>query len=394
MSSQRPTATGVRDRSIGVAVRDRLIDALDGADALVHAGFPREPTVSYLLEAAGRRPTGRAVHAVAVDGGDVLAFAADGDDHPAAQLADVLRERGRTGTLLAPPTIPHDAALYLERAGFELSSTDLLDRLRASKTVGERRRTERAAIAATAGLSTAASILADAAVRSPDDGVDGGADLVADGETLTLEGFRRRIDAAIVDAGAFPAGNTVVGIGPGAVPADATAVPGEGTAAEGGADALPAGESIVVSVAPCGPEGYHAPLSRTFVVDGDGGERRRAHVAATAALQSAEALLESGEDRVGVVEAELTAEVAAFGFGDGIESRVHGVGLEPTELPRTGGTIPDGAILALVAGTTDPPVRLADLLLVGDGGAGRLGGGPRSLVPASAVSRRSRSERA
>ena len=399
----RSTDVEGRDRLVGAEIHGRLLDALGGDDAaaLVHAGHPREPTLRYLLGAADRRPAGEVgvVRAVAVDEEGILAFAADGDDHPATRLADALRERGRTGTLLAPPDIPHDAALYLERAGFELASTDLLDRLRASKSPAEVRRIERSAAAATAGLRRAASILADAASDGVSDDAtgDGVSDdaagdgssagatahdgtLVVDSEPLGREGFRRRIDAAIVDAGGFPAGHTVVGVGR-TPTSDASETIGEGATAGGGADVLPVGESIVVSVAPRGPEGYHAPMSRTFVVDGDGGERRRAHVAATAALRSAEALLESGEDRAGVVEADLAAEVAAFGFEAGVESSVRGVGLEPTERPLAGGTIPDGAVLALEAETIEPAVRLADLLVVEGGAVRRLEAPSRSLVP-------------
>jgi len=52
--------------------------------------------------------------------------------HPGQAAASVLDERSgeTTGTVLVPPPIPHDAALYLEEAGYELASTDVVERAR------------------------------------------------------------------------------------------------------------------------------------------------------------------------------------------------------------------------------------------------------------------------
>ncbi|MCU4743856.1 M24 family metallopeptidase [Natronoglomus mannanivorans] len=291
-----------------------------------------------------------ATYAVALDGERVLECGPSSDDdrHPAERLASRLVERWgtKTGTLLTPRTIPHDAALYLEGAGFSLTSSDCLERAREQKTATERDRIERAQTAATAGLERAGEILAGATV--------GGSDraLAFDGDPLTSERVRIAIDEAIVRAGGFPAGSTVVRVGTGESRFTPDVV-------------LRAGEPITLETTPYGPNGYYGGLARTVVVDGDGGWERRAHVAVTHAFKSAASLLSTEGPTVHAVEADLAAEVRAFGFEDGIETSVHGVGLEPRERPLPGDEIGGDCVLRLeaaVVGEDGGEVRLADCL--------------------------------
>ena len=337
-------------RQLETALREELDEREAGAFVAVGPGTA--PAIRYCLPDAFDHTV-----AIAVDGGGFLEVTA-ASNHPAERLAARLDERGTEGPLLTPRTIPHDAALYLEAAGFSVASSDVLSRARARKTADELACIESVQAAATAGLERARSMLSDATVA------DGSLEI--DGEILTGEGVRRAIDEAIVTAGGFPAGNTAVGAG-----------------GRDGSDPLSAGEPIVLATAPYGPEGYHAGLVRTIVVDGDGGRERRAHVAADSALKSAATMLRAGEQSVEAVEGDLEAEVMAFGFEEGIDATVSGVGLEPRERPGRGDAITEGSVVRLEAAVEDDAfgsVRLAELVVV-DGGTRVLESPSRSLRP-------------
>ncbi|MHC3436537.1 M24 family metallopeptidase [Natrialbaceae archaeon A-gly3] len=327
-----------RRHHLEAAIRENLREREAGAFVAVGPGTA--PSIRYCLADAPDHTV-----AIAFDGEEWLESTDTAPTHPAERLATRLSERDVPGPLLTPQNVPHDAALYLEAAGFVVASSDVLSRARAAKTAGELERVESAQAAATGGLERATAALADATA------VNGS--LEVDGEALTGERARRLIDEGVVAAGGFPAGNTVVDVG-----------------GRDGADPLPAGEPIVLATAPHGPDGYHGGLVRTVVVDGDGGRERRAHVAADSALKSAATMLRAGDQSVEAVEADLEAEVMAFGFEDGIEASVTGVGLEPRERPGRGDTITEGAVVRLEAAVTDVAggdVRLADLVVVDEG---------------------------
>ncbi|SER24415.1 M24 family metallopeptidase [Natrinema salaciae] len=365
-----------RDRAAAV-VSDGL--AARNASAFVHVGNDRDPGIRY---ASPTPPSG--VTAVAYDGVDgewlVRSAADEATDHPAARLAAALADRGREGTVLTPPRIPHDAALYLEGAGLEPASTDVLERARATKTPGERAQIGAAQRAASAGVRRAASVLADAtvvdgrlAVTERDS--DGDAS-VSESAFLTRARLRTVVDEAIVGAGSFPAGNT-------AVDPDASA---------DSAEPLRPGEPIVLAAAPRGPAGYYGGLVRTLVVDGDGGRERRVHVGVTQSFRSARSMLTAGPESVTAVEADLEAEVRSFGFGDGdaIETDVAGVGLEPRERPLEGGeAVGPGTVVRLdVAARVadDRWIRIADVLAVnGEGERPDWLASPSHSLPPAAV---------
>ncbi|MFC4439419.1 MULTISPECIES: M24 family metallopeptidase [Natrialbaceae] len=341
-----------------------LEDALAGvlerrsATAFVHAGAVRDPTIHYCRPALDSDYL-----AIAFDGREWHVCSADAvSTHPADALAERLTDGGLAGTLLTPARIPHDAALYLEKAEFSLASSDVVARTRATKTDSERERIETAQAAASAGVRRAASMLTNATV------VDGR--LTVDGERLTDSRLRTAVDEAVVSAGALPAGNTAV----------STAT----------ADAIRPDDSIVLEVAPREPGGYHGGLVRTFVVDGDGGRERRAHIGVTRALRSAAALLTADPQSVTAVEADLEAEVRAFGFDDddGIETRVAGVGLEPHERPSRGShEVTSGTVVRLDAGVRldDGRVHVADLLEIGPDGVNWPEAPSRSLDPSNTL---------
>ncbi|MDS0476631.1 M24 family metallopeptidase [Natrinema sp. 1APR25-10V2] len=357
------------DGDVSLERRDRAASVLSDvladreATAFVHVGTDRDPGIRYCRSPLPNEPLSSAVPtAVAYDGVDrewlVRSAADDSGGHPADRLAADLRERGRDGTLLTPARIPHDAALYLENAGFDLASTDALERARAVKTDGERERVAAAQRAASAGIRRAASILADTTV------VDGELTVATDGsdaapERLTPARLRTAIDEAVVAAGAFPDGNTAVNPGSGA--------PGDDTA-------LRPGDPIVLETAPREPAGYYGGLVRTLVVDADGGRERRVHVAVTQSFRSARSMLTAGPESVTAVAADLEAEVRSFGFGDGdaIETRITGVGLEPSERPSDGGDALDAGTVARldVAARVDGDdwLRIADVVAVNDEG--------------------------
>lgn len=371
------TDTGLED--IGPHLESVLVETLADRDAaaFVHVGTARDPGVQYCQSILERRPRpgeDRNVVAVAFDGDEWLTETTDGTaSHPAAALADRLADRvgaapdAEPSTILTAAAIPHDAALYLERAGFGLASTTVLERARATKTAGERERIAAVQAAAGAGVRRAAALLADATVEN--------GRLVADGEAVTPARLRTTVDAAIVEAGAFPAGSTVVNPDSGHAPSTLEgdgAVDGTGTGDTTADESLAPGEPIVLEVAPRGPAGYHGGLVRTLVVDSDGGKERRAHVAVTQAFRSAAAMLTAGTESVTSVEADLEAEIRAFGENGAVETRVSGVGLESQERPLAGSedVEPDHVVRLEAAVRIDEGqwLRIADLLAKGEAG--------------------------
>ncbi|WP_236995967.1 M24 family metallopeptidase [Natronorubrum daqingense] len=322
--------------------------------------------------------------ALAFDGDAWVAkFSTSASSHPTDALAMKLADSSETGTVLAPRHIPHDSALYLEEAGFELASSAVVSRTRATKTERELDRIASAQATATAGVRRAGTALSSTMI---DDGT-----LVLEGEPLTPARLRTLVDEEIVSAGGLPGANTIVNPDPEHNPSTLEEQAGSSSTA----DPLRADEPIVVQTAPCGPGGYHGGLTRTFVVDGDGGRERRAHVGVTQSFRSAAAMLTADSESVTAVEADLEAEVRAFGFEepDAVQTRVSGVGLEPVEPPLEGGDrIESGSVVRLesAARVDDGSwLRIADVLVKPDGEqrAAYLEGPSRSLEPAAMVER-------
>ncbi|MFP9193450.1 peptidase M24 [Natronosalvus vescus] len=362
------------------------------ASAFVHAGPPTDPDVRYCVLAADALTE---FGSVIVDENDetvlenpCLAVAFDGNSwaieavsrrelaagatHPASRLADTL-EAGRR--LLTPATIPHDAALYLERAGFDLASSGVLAQLRAAKTGFERHHLETAQWAVRAGLERAESMLERATVsdETSEDVDSVGSEsetpqsvqrsLSLAGEPLTASRLREAIESAIAEAGARPVSTIISPSG-----------------------AIPTSEPVVVAATAKTPTGYHGHLARTFVVAPAGGAERRAHVALTHAFRSIRSKLTADDHAVRALEADLEAEIRAFGFdeSDSIDTRVSGIGLEPREYPLGGGDdtcIGSSLRVDAAVGTGDERVRLADVLCRTTDGAHWLVPTSRSLVP-------------
>ena len=349
---------------------DAVLDERD-ADAFLHAGRTDEPTLRYC---AGPLPDGEAA-VVYADGRATLCVppeldAASGpngraSDAPVGKLAvAVLDELGVDGTVLTPRHVPHDAALYAENAGYDLASTDAVERARAVKSAAERGRIADAGTAAVAGVERAREALRDASVES-------GA-LRREGEPLTARALRESVDAAVYASGASPATDTRVTVGAGERAPDAPVEPGE---------------TVVVRVAPRGPGGYRAPLARTFVVDGEGGWERRAQLAVERAMDSALRELEAGVP-ASTIREEVLVECGAYGFADEAlpATAGHGVGLAVRERPdlRSDDPLPAGTVLAIAPSVTEPDggeVALTDLVAVTEDGYESLGSTGRSLRP-------------
>ena len=297
-------------------------------------------------------------------------------DPVGTRAAAVLDERRSGGDeLLVPRSIPHDAAVYLERAGYVLSSNPVVAETRAVKTPAEIDRIRRVQRAAAAGMARAETVLArsepgpeteDGGETADSPGVR--AALRWNGETLTAERLRRAVNATLAGAGVSDANNTVIGAGQAAA------------ARRAGDGPIRAGETVVVDVAPRGPDGYHGGLTRTFVVDGDGGWARRAYVAVEAAREAALAEAEPGAPAA-TVHGEAAAELAAYGFDPDAASGEagfahgagHGVGVSRREPPSLPGddALRAGHVLAVRPSVYDPAaggVRVADVVVVREDG--------------------------
>jgi Xaa-Pro aminopeptidase len=346
-------------------------DAVSLDAPFVHVGRPDvDPDVRYLsgvavpvrcavVVADGTRLFVPAAVADDVDApADVAVTAVDASVPVGRAAADALARDDGGGRVVAPRTVPHDAALYVESAGFELESTTAVAQARAAKTDPEADAVAAAARAANEGVERAAATLAAAT----------GDELRVDGERLTARRLRRGVAATVVAADATPHVEV----------STATREPDE---------PLERGDLAAVSVLARGPTGYHARVDRTLSVDGDGGWERRAQLAAESALRAGRAAA-TPDAAAADVGSELRAELAAYGFDDERESDAGaGVGLAPRERPRLDGdgSLPSGATVALAAGVRGEAgrVRLAETVRVTADGAERLAPLTTSLSPAA-----------
>ncbi len=315
-------------------------------------------------------------------------------ERAAAALDDLLVDRTTDGTgdrpaeptVLVPRSIPHDAAVYLERAGNAVASTPVVETARAVKTDAELDRLRRVQRATARGMARAEAVLAESEpVRDPDALAAVGADapvLVWNDAPLSTERLRRRVNATLASYGVRDAGNTVIGAGPTAADLHYT-----------GVDLVRPGETVLLDVSPRGPHGYYGDLTRTFVVDGDGGWERRAYVAVEAAREAALAEIEPGATAA-TVHREAAAELAAYGFdpnaGEGeagfTHGTGHGVGVSLHEAPSLSADVElrPGHVVTVEPGVYDPAtggVRLEDLVVVTEDGYEILATYPFRMLP-------------
>ncbi|ELZ51456.1 peptidase M24 [Halorubrum coriense DSM 10284] len=368
-------------REFVARARESAAERDDGDDAPFHDGVVREVRTENVGDHAGERAAAAVAELVGRE------------DESASGTAD--------RTVLTPASVPHDAAVYLKRAGNEPSSTDAVATARARKTPAEVDRLRRVQRAAVAGMARAEAVLAESEVVEPGDGrpetdrPDGGRHgddrrppLRWEGDPLTTERLRREVNRVLAARGVRDAGNTVVGAGPSA--ADLHYV---------GDDPIRPGETVLLDVSPRGPDGYYGDVTRTFVVDGDGGWERRAYVAVEAARDAALAEVEPGVPAK-TVHGEAAAELAAYGFepnaGEGesgfTHGTGHGVGVSLHEGPSLSGAgeLRPGHVVTVEPGVYDPAVggvRLEDLILVTEDGYEILAEYPFDIAPGPVQSR-------
>jgi Xaa-Pro aminopeptidase len=293
--------------------------------------------------------------------------------HPGRAVVEVLSETPVEGSVLATPTVPHDTALYVQEAGYDLESTDHVAVARRHNTDRERAQLTSAQEAAHAGLHRARDRL-------------GGSDsdpAVSSDDLPTRQELRRAIDEAVVTAGAEPAAGTRI---------CHSGSDGRTAGVRDEDEPLSVGEPIVVRCSPRTPGGYHGFLTRTIVVESDGGWERRAHVAITNARKAALALLAEGDGvTIGDLRREATAELRAYGFDHGGSSGdlhvdCHGLGLARFERPtvRRAEALSEGDVVGLELAVEAPDhgrIALADLVAVLDDGCRLLADPPTTLSP-------------
>ncbi|WP_123619876.1 Xaa-Pro peptidase family protein [Halorubrum sp. CSM-61] len=361
------------------AEREFVAGARDGGgdDAEFHDGVAREVRTERVGDHAGQRAAA------------VVRDLLGGRDHGGE---DGERDDGDP-TLLVPPPIPHDAAVYLERAGNALASTGAVEDARSRKTDAEVDRLRRVQRAAVAGMARAETALAASEVvgaasaggTSPDGDSepDRRPALRWEGAPLTTERLRRAVNATLAAHGVRDAGDTAIGAGPSA--ADLHFV---------GDEPIRAGETVLIDVSPRGPDGYRGDLTRTFVVDGDGGWERRAYLAVESARKVALGEIEPGVPAK-AVHGEAAAELGAYGFDPNAREGEpgfthgagHGVGVSLHESPSlsSGTELRPGHVVTVEPGVYDPEVggvRLEDLVVVTEDGCEVLAEYPFGIVPA------------
>ena len=366
----------------GAQARREFVERAREESGAFHDGVVREVRLEHADEPVGRR---------------AVAAIEDLVGEPERGASDDERSGSSTDrTVVVPRSIPHDAAVYLERAGYTATSTTAISEARRVKTDAELHRLRRVQHAATVAMARAETVLADGDVRSTPDGdvrstPDGddatNADapvLVHDDAPLTTERLRRVIDATLAGLGMRDAGNTVVGAGASAADLHYR-----------GIDPIRPDETVLVDISPRGPHGYYGDLTRTFVVDGDGGWARRAYVAVEAARKAALAEIEPGAT-AGGVHREAAAELAAYGFDPNASEGAagfthgtgHGVGVSLHEAPSLTGdaALCAGHVVAVEPGVYDPDrggVRLEDLVAVTEEGYELLATYPFGTTPTS-----------
>ena len=358
------------EREFVEGARDPTTDSESGADKGFHDGVVREVRIENVGDHAGERA------AAVID--DLSGTEENGSE-------------AEPRAVLSPASIPHDAAVYVERAGNDLASTDAVAVARSHKTSAEVDRIRRVQRAAVAGIARAEAVLAESEVVAENRGEsasDRRPPLRWDGEPLTTERLRREVNRVLAARGVRDAGNTVIGAGPSA--ADLHYV---------GDDPVRPGETVLLDVSPRGPSGYYGDATRTFVVDGDGGWERRAYVAVEAAREAALDEIEPGVPAK-TVHGEAAAELAAYGFdpnaGEGesgfTHGTGHGVGVSLHESPSLSGAgeLRPGHVVTVEPGVYDPEVggvRLEDLILVTDEGYEILAEYPFDIAPGGRAER-------
>lgn len=333
--------------------------------------LPREVRTENLGDPAGRRA---AVVVADLTDGDPATTDADSttDGDPTTDDAQNPTTDTLEPTLLVPLHLPHDAAVYIEQAGYSLSSTTVVADARRVKTEAEIACLRRVQAVTCRGMARAEAVLATATV-------DGDA-LVWDGAPLTTERLRREVNTELARHGVRDAGNTVVGSGPSAADLHFT-----------GHDAVGSGETVLLDVSPRGPHGHYGDLTRTFVVESDGGWERRAYVAVEAAHELALETVAAGVPAATVHE-EAAAELAAYGFrvdssAVGFTHGVgHGVGVSLHEEPslRAADPLEAGQVVTVEPGVYDPGrggVRIEDTVVVTEDGCEKLADYPVRFVP-------------
>lgn len=380
-----PIAEAVADHDAAgfVAVGDRFDD---GVRYLSRFGGPdRDFAVVITADTAvltapalfGDQANREFVDAAPADGVE-RAVRTDQQREPAGiRAAAVLEEYSDTGqtTVLTPASIPHDAAVYLEQAGYDLQSSTAVAEARERKTAAELACLRRVQAVTCRGMARAEAVLAAA---EPD-----GDDLRWNDQPLTTERLRREVDAELARHGIRSAGNTVIGAGPTAADLHFT-----------GVDHIAPGETVLLDISPRGPHGYYGDLTRTFSVESQGGWERRAFVAVEEAHQMALDHLDSGVE-AGVVHEEAAAELAAHGFR--VDSGTvgfthgvgHGVGVSLHEGPSLTGesSLEPGHVVTIEPGVYDPDqggVRIEDLVAVTEDGYERLASYPVRFTPEAA----------
>jgi Xaa-Pro aminopeptidase len=281
--------------------------------------------------------------------------------------------------LSVPASFPVGLADRLREQGFEVvpETDDLVTSIRATKTptevewVREAQRANERAMAAAEDLFRAATVA--------DDGT-----LEHDGEPLTSERVKEEIEVTLLRAGCA-LDETIVACG-----ADA-AIPHER-----GSGPLSADEAIIVDIFPRSKgTGYHADMTRTFVVGEPSEEIRDWFDLTEEALAAALDVVEPGATGEDVHDAVLDVYEAAghptfrsdpqteTGF---IHSTGHGVGLDVHELPRLssgGEELEPGHVVTVEPGLYDPDVggvRIEDLVVVTEDGYENLTDYPVELV--------------
>jgi Xaa-Pro aminopeptidase len=365
--------------------------ATHDAEAYVHIGDDRDDALRYLSAFDG---PDRNYAFVFVDGEAVLCvpdsfeaqarreFIGDrttelrGSERVSAvtRAFEVLEAAGDVRRILIPDSTTYSVYRELTDSPYEIDTGLDIWPARSVKSENERKRIAAVERAAKSAMARAESIIASTTISDDD--------LIWKCKTLTTDRLRREINAHLTQLGVVSGGNTVVGSGP--------------SCAElhyNDDDPIQPDRTVLIDIAPRGPDGYYGDMTRTFVPGTIQEWEQEAYDIVSEALKAGlERIAEGPGIKANSIHHRICEIIESHGYGTGdvevglYHGTGHGVGTQLHEPPffSDDQTLEAGNVVTIEPGLYDPSrggVRLEDLVVITENGYENLVDYPLSPTP-------------